>query len=216
MIDFNSGNLLQELSGHTDSVQSLTISNDNQYLISGSMDKTIRIWKIPTGIEEQVLTGHSEGIITILSIDNKKIISASADTTIRIWGLKQELKQEHKQIDPAQLKQQETEKKLREAPTKNTKPNRYQNANESEDQQRLNKLKKIIKVCDSLELSQMELLLGLSESVLLDKMLDWALAYGFRINNKEVRFSGGNIDAFLADLDKNYHTWDIKEHTKDE
>ncbi|MFM6754395.1 MAG: WD40 repeat domain-containing protein, partial [Dolichospermum sp.] len=40
------GELLQTLTGHSDSVWSLAYSPDGQTLASGSLDNTIKIWRL--------------------------------------------------------------------------------------------------------------------------------------------------------------------------
>ena len=46
------------LEGHTSSVTSIAITSDNKYIISGSHDKTIRIWNLLEKRQETVLEGH--------------------------------------------------------------------------------------------------------------------------------------------------------------
>ncbi len=55
-------------------------------LISGSSDKTIKIWDLETGICTQTLQGH-RGWVRCLAIAHGKLISGSADKTIKIWDL---------------------------------------------------------------------------------------------------------------------------------
>ena len=45
IFDVNEGSLLQTLAGHRDHVQSLVFSPDGALLVSGSRDKTLRLWK---------------------------------------------------------------------------------------------------------------------------------------------------------------------------
>lgn len=57
------------------------------YLISGSWDKTIRIWDLLKGEEISVLYGHTDHVIcVVLSKDNQWIVSGSSDMTLRIWN----------------------------------------------------------------------------------------------------------------------------------
>lgn len=45
------GNTLQTLTGHTKSVLDIDWSPDGNHLISGSLDKTARIWDVATATE---------------------------------------------------------------------------------------------------------------------------------------------------------------------
>ncbi len=61
-------------------------SFDDQLIISGSYDKTIKIWEKESGKEFQILKGHSHSVNSVaISKDNKYIISGSSDKTIKIW-----------------------------------------------------------------------------------------------------------------------------------
>ena len=45
----NNGYLINTLTGHSDSVRTIAISADNKYIISGSDDKTVKIWDFKNG-----------------------------------------------------------------------------------------------------------------------------------------------------------------------
>ncbi|KAH8833867.1 WD40-repeat-containing domain protein [Flagelloscypha sp. PMI_526] len=77
------------LKGHTDGVMCLQfIENlpcpDFSVLITGSYDRTARVWNLDTGAELQVLRGH-ERAIRALQFDRVKLITGSLDSTIRVW-----------------------------------------------------------------------------------------------------------------------------------
>ena len=73
--------------GHIGPVRSVALSSDGDHIVSGSDDRTIRIWNITTG--QTVLgpfQGHTGCIMSVaFSSDDKHIVSGSADKTIRIW-----------------------------------------------------------------------------------------------------------------------------------
>ena len=75
------------LTGHTHSVRSVAYSPDGQHIVSGSADKTIRIWDALT--QRQIgnsLTGHTNIVFSVAySPDGRYIVSGSLDNTIRIW-----------------------------------------------------------------------------------------------------------------------------------
>ena len=75
------------LQGHTGPVTSVTHSPDGRHIVSGSSDKTIRVWNAITG--ESVagpFQGHTGFIRSVaFSPDGRHIVSGSQDKTIRIW-----------------------------------------------------------------------------------------------------------------------------------
>ncbi|MBL1173668.1 protein kinase domain-containing protein [Pantanalinema sp. GBBB05] len=76
------------LAGHTSYVNVLALSPDGETLISGSADKTIKLWDLATGQELQTLTGHTSFVNALaVSPDGSTLVSGSADRTIRVWDL---------------------------------------------------------------------------------------------------------------------------------
>jgi WD40 repeat protein len=72
------------LLGHTDYVWSLVGWKDK--LLSGSKDKTIRVWDMETGEHTATLTGHN-GAVYALAVHENRLFSSSHDRTIRMWAL---------------------------------------------------------------------------------------------------------------------------------
>ncbi|MFN8949672.1 MAG: WD40 repeat domain-containing protein [Aphanizomenon sp.] len=76
------------LMGHSHIVNSLAMSADAKFLISGSQDQTIRVWNLATGELIHILKGHQDSVnAVVLSPDEQIIASASADKTIKLWHL---------------------------------------------------------------------------------------------------------------------------------
>jgi len=76
------------LSGHTHSVKSFVFSPDGTSLISGSEDKTIKLWDMQTGGVVRTFQGHTGWVVSVsISADHTKIASASHDRTIRLWNI---------------------------------------------------------------------------------------------------------------------------------
>jgi WD40 repeat protein len=64
------------------------VSKDGKLLVTGSWDKTVRLWNLDTNKEVAVLKGHTEGIRCVaLSPDGKTLASASEDQTIKLWDV---------------------------------------------------------------------------------------------------------------------------------
>ena len=72
------------LEGHTDCVNSVAIKDN--LIISGSWDKTIRIWELDSGKCLKTLEGHTNFVRSV-AIKYNLIISGSDDNTIRIWDI---------------------------------------------------------------------------------------------------------------------------------
>jgi WD40 repeat protein len=66
---------------------SIAFSPDGTHLVSGSYDKTLKIWNLHTLECVSTLEGHTYLVNTVCYSNNgKKIASGSNDTTIKIWN----------------------------------------------------------------------------------------------------------------------------------
>ncbi|KAG8751517.1 hypothetical protein FRC12_012416 [Ceratobasidium sp. 428] len=73
--------------GHSDSVRSVSFSPDSAYIVSGSGDRTLRIWDVHAGqMVGRPLRGHFGSVIAaVYSPDGARIVSGSSDCTVCIW-----------------------------------------------------------------------------------------------------------------------------------
>ncbi len=72
--------------GHQNWVCSVAFSPDGTRLVSGSADRTIRLWDVSTGECLETLSGHGHGVWSVaFSPDGTRLISGSADRTLRLW-----------------------------------------------------------------------------------------------------------------------------------
>jgi WD40 repeat protein len=70
-------------------VSSAAFSPDGKQVVSGSVDKTIRVWDGRTGEMQQVLKGHSNWVTSVaFSPDGKQVVSRSGDKTVRVWDIR--------------------------------------------------------------------------------------------------------------------------------
>lgn len=73
---------------HEDLVYDVAITRDARWAVSGSFDKTVRIYDLQEGVDVQVCYGHNARVgALITTVDSQQIISASGDATIRFWRL---------------------------------------------------------------------------------------------------------------------------------
>jgi WD40 repeat protein len=72
--------------GHQNRITSLAISSDNNWFVSGSLDKTIKSWDANTGKCIQSYVGHTREVwVVVISSDGKWLMSGSADGTLKLW-----------------------------------------------------------------------------------------------------------------------------------
>jgi predicted Zn finger-like uncharacterized protein len=82
----NPGQRLRVLEGHTDWVSSLWLSSGGRFALSGSADKTLRLWEVASGKCLRLFQGHTEWVTAVcLSRDGRQALSGSADKTLRLW-----------------------------------------------------------------------------------------------------------------------------------
>lgn len=77
----------QRFFGHTDRVNSINFSPDGKILVSGSSDKTIRLWDTATGETIRTLPVNAVVYSVQFSPDGKSLTSLSQDG-IKIWNMK--------------------------------------------------------------------------------------------------------------------------------
>jgi len=77
------------LTGHTDDVKSVAVSLDNAVIVSGSNDRSVRVWDAHTGgARLPPLLGHTSLVRSVaISSDGRLIVSGSGDHTARLWEL---------------------------------------------------------------------------------------------------------------------------------
>jgi len=61
------------------------VASDKLRLVSGSHDRTIKVWAREDGRCTATLVGH-RGAVTCLALGEDKIVSGSDDGDIRIWS----------------------------------------------------------------------------------------------------------------------------------
>jgi WD40 repeat protein len=76
------------LKGHADWVTSVSFSPDGKRIVSGSFDRTVKVWDAQTGEELLTLKGHSGNVRSVsFSPDGKRIVSGSSDETVKVWDI---------------------------------------------------------------------------------------------------------------------------------
>lgn len=72
--------------GHSQGIS--CVQFDDNRIVSGSSDKTIKVWNIRTNSPWSVMTlvGHS-GTVRCLHLEENRLVSGSTDRTIKVWDL---------------------------------------------------------------------------------------------------------------------------------
>lgn len=80
--------LVSELVGHSDLINSIAFSPDAQFLASGGLDKSVKIWKV--GDRQLVRTlKHNQWVTSVaFSPDGNFLATGSWDSIVRIWRIK--------------------------------------------------------------------------------------------------------------------------------
>jgi len=81
---------LRSLGDHTGTgrVHAVAVSPDGRTIVSGSSDRTLKVWDAASGHLLRSLEGHTGAVNAVaLSPDGRTIVSGSWDHTIRAWNL---------------------------------------------------------------------------------------------------------------------------------
>ncbi len=79
---------LHTLTGHTDYVVSVAISPDARFVLTGSHDRTAKIWDVATGTCLHTLAGHTGSVYPVaISPDGRFVLTGSDDRTAKIWNM---------------------------------------------------------------------------------------------------------------------------------
>ncbi|MFL6119207.1 P-loop NTPase fold protein [Actinophytocola sp.] len=78
--------LKRPFSGHTAAVRAISVSEYGDLIVTGSADRTARLWN-SSGGDDGVLTGHDSAVSAVATWpgDNSRVITGSEDGTIVVW-----------------------------------------------------------------------------------------------------------------------------------
>ena len=69
-------------------MNAVALSGDGKTAVSGSDDKTLKVWDVATGKELRTLEGHGGWVNAVaLSGDGRTAVSGSSDKTLKVWDV---------------------------------------------------------------------------------------------------------------------------------
>jgi WD40 repeat protein len=79
---------VQVLTGHGNDVICVALTPDGRTAVSGSRDKTVRVWDMATGRGRPMLEEHGHIVASVaLTEDGRTAVSGSNDCTLRVWDV---------------------------------------------------------------------------------------------------------------------------------
>ncbi|HEX8549099.1 MAG TPA: WD40 repeat domain-containing protein, partial [Cytophagaceae bacterium] len=74
--------------GHNGAIKSIATSADGRYVVTGSRDKSAKLWDLNTRRELRTFFGHSYTVNSVqLSSDGKFLATTSSDKTAKVWSV---------------------------------------------------------------------------------------------------------------------------------
>ena len=84
----STGQSLRIFDDHKGEVICVSLSEDSRRVLSGSRDRTMRLWDISTRQCLRILRGHTDEVTSVyLSGDGRYALSGSRDNTVRFWDM---------------------------------------------------------------------------------------------------------------------------------
>lgn len=82
--------LLQTFKGHEETVYAVALSPDGKLLLTGSFDRSVRLWDVATGKEIRTYAGHQNQVLCVtFAPDGLTFATSGSDNTAKIWDVPQ-------------------------------------------------------------------------------------------------------------------------------
>ena len=85
--DVGNGNTVRQMGGHTNFINSLSVSRDGKRQYTGSLDISVRVWNIDKGEEiAKFMLQHEVWSVTI-SPDGKRVVAATVGNVCKLFDV---------------------------------------------------------------------------------------------------------------------------------
>ena len=72
----------------TNEITAVAVTPDGRHAVSGSREKTLKVWDLDTGALVRTLEGHADRVTGVaVTADGRRTVSASWDKTLKVWNL---------------------------------------------------------------------------------------------------------------------------------
>ncbi len=86
VVSTDSGEILHELSGHSDVLYAASFSPDGKLIATAGYDREIKLWDSRSGELLRSMMGHNGAVYDVaFSPDSKLLVSGCADETVKVW-----------------------------------------------------------------------------------------------------------------------------------
>lgn len=86
--EWQTGELVQQMKGHTSTIYTIVYNPAGTLLASASWDHSVRLWNASDGTALKVLAGHSDYANSVaFSPDGTRLASGGYDGVVRLWGI---------------------------------------------------------------------------------------------------------------------------------
>ena len=76
------------LRGHTGPVWGVAVTPDGKTVVSGSADRTLKVWDLATGKCRATFVGHTDRVWGVaVTPDGKTVVSGSKDKMLKVWDI---------------------------------------------------------------------------------------------------------------------------------
>jgi WD40 repeat protein/serine/threonine protein kinase len=86
LLDAQTGHQLNALYGHDGAVLCVAFNRSGRDLISGSMDKTVKVWNVETGTERRTIPGFKLMVCSVAFRPDGLVFATASADTVQVWN----------------------------------------------------------------------------------------------------------------------------------